>query len=179
MPLHHAFDAEFPPETAPPHCDTVLGYIGGREAARVWTLDEWLRFSHLRQFPIWVPDYALDPREQGIAACQAAHALGWHDGRAIIGDSETEHNREWWAVFAQHIIAGGFVPVDYGSLSTVLQNGAARYIVAAWDGIPDIAQGAGILGEQYAANVEYGGTRIDLSVLDDALFHMGGINPRI
>jgi hypothetical protein len=178
MPLNHAFDAKNPPSKPPEHCDAVFGYIGGKDSARIWTHDEWLRFEHLRQFPIWVPDYTLSPVAQARAAANTAHSMNWHDGRAIITDSETEANPGWYNAFATQLRDEHFIAVDYGSLSTVLGNAASYVIVAAWDGVADIAPGQTIEGEQYAADVAFDGTQIDLSVISDELLHHGGIGPR-
>ena len=70
-------DAATPPATVPPGVGGVLGYIGGPKATRTWTLDEWLRFEHLAQIPVYVPALIKDPVAQGEAAVRAALALGW------------------------------------------------------------------------------------------------------
>jgi hypothetical protein len=178
MPLNHAFDAEYPPDIAPAHCVAVMGYVSGAHAARIWTLEEWLRFSHLRQFPITVPDMNEAPVPQADEAVRAVMALRWRHGRAIIGDVETSANPAWWAAFERRIRQHFFIPVIYGSLSTVLANRPEIAIVAAWDGIPDIAPEAMVEGEQYAADVPFGGTKIDLSVITDSLLMHGGVSSR-
>lgn len=178
MPLIHAFDAAHPPSRAPEHCDAVFGYIGGGDATRIWTHDEWLRFEHLRQFPLWVPDMTLSPVAQARAAANTAHSMNWHDGRAILTDTEAAVNREWYNAFATQLRNEHYLAVDYGSLSVVLGNAASHVIVAAWDGIADIAAGQTIEGEQYAANLDFDGTKIDLSVISHELLHLGGVGPR-
>src|SRR5271170_269817 len=96
MTLAHCFDAEFPPATAPPHCAAVLGYIGGPLAARVWTLEEWDRFAHLRQFPCYVPEVGSDPHGQAAEAVALMRARGWRHTRAVVADLEEAVDPAWW-----------------------------------------------------------------------------------
>ena len=99
MTLHHCFDAAFPPASAPPHCDSVLGYIGGAKEYREWTHAEWLRFSHLRQFPCWVPDVhgSATPAEAGHAAAEKAKRAAYRDGagRARRARERMRRQAEW------------------------------------------------------------------------------------
>jgi hypothetical protein len=175
MSLHHCFDAAFPPEVAPEHCDSVLGYLGPNpHATHVWTLQEWQRYAHLRQFPGWICNMAGDPVTQAKEAVHAAKILGWHNHRALIGDTETAVNREWWAKFAGEVTANGMVPVDYGSLSFVLQNAARILWVADWDHMPVLQPGQVIWADQYQS-----GKTIDLSVLSNELYLLGGEGKRV
>jgi hypothetical protein len=179
MTLNHCFDAAHPPDKAPAHCDAVLGYIGGRDATHVWSLDEWDRFRHLRQFPAWVADITMSPAAQARAAANTAHSLGWHDGRAIIVDMETTIAREWYAEFAHTLHVERYLAVCYGSLSTVLANAANLVWIAAWDGKADLLPGQTIEAEQYAHDIPDGDTSYDLSIVSDVLMRHGGIGPRI
>src|SRR5260370_24149620 len=70
-------DAAVPPHSAPPGIEGVMGYIGGPRATRVWTYADWLRFSHLRQFPIYAPDLSADPVTQADQAVSEAKKLRW------------------------------------------------------------------------------------------------------
>ena len=62
------------PATAPPGFRAVLGYLNTKPdpygAADPWTLGDWLRFAHLRQFPCWVGDTAMSPVPQAQQAMQ-------------------------------------------------------------------------------------------------------------
>jgi hypothetical protein len=179
MTLAHCFDAEFPPVTAPPHCVAVLGYIGGPRAARVWDLEEWDRFAHLRQFPAYVPDMEADPAGQATVAVALMRARGWRRTRALVADLETGADAVWWGRFAGRVFDLEQLPVAYGSASTVFGNKAGDYWVAAWDDVPHFDQARFVEATQYAAGVPWDGTRIDLSVVSDELLRRGGEGRRI
>jgi hypothetical protein len=179
MTLAHCFDAEFPPVTAPPHCVAVLGYIGGPRAARVWDLEEWDRFAHLRQFPAYVPDMGADPVPQAIEAVALMRARGWRRTRALVVDLETGADEDWWSRFAMRVRELDQFPVAYGSASIVFGNEATHYWVAAWDDVPELDQAPYVDATQYAAGVPWDGTRIDLSVVSDMLLRNGGEGRRI
>ena len=181
--LYRVFDAAYPPPVAPPGCAGVLGYIGGSRAAHVWPGSAWLPFRGLKQFPCWVPALTDDAREAGLFACRAARALGWAPGpkvgpRVIVCDLETDTSRAWYALWAAAVSGGGFVPVAYGSLSTVLGNAASDVWAAAWDGEQVIPPGQTIHGHQDQADVAFAGTRVDYSVVDVWLYERGGVGPR-
>jgi hypothetical protein len=180
-------DAAVPPNTAPPGVDGVMGYIGGPRATRTWTLADWLKFSHLAQFPVYVPAIGADPASQAVDAINRAKKLGWAAfmpepaRRVIVVDMEDQANRAWYAEIADGIVAGGFIPVCYGSLSTVLENAAELVIAAAWSGgsaLPAIPEGQTIAGLQWEPNVPVQGTMVDYSVFTPALFARGGVGPR-
>jgi hypothetical protein len=176
--LYKVFDASIPPATAPPGAQAVLGYIGreGR-TPHVWTLPEWQRFGHLRQFPAWVPDLASDGAEEGQAAAFSAARLGWAphqpDPRAIICDLETHEVPAWYADWADAVAAAGYTPVAYGSLSTVLFDAAQDVWAADWNDVPQMQPGQTIHGTQYAA-----GGAVDWSVIDGWLWDRGGEGSR-
>lgn len=178
------FDAAVPPVAVPaPGMSGVMGYIGGA-ADHVWTLPEWQRFAGLVQFPVWVADLAASPAGQGEAAVKAARGLGWAaflaepGRRVIVLDLEAGADPLWYERAAAAVTAGGFVPVCYGSLSTVLGNAASDVIAADWDDIPVIPAGQVLHGLQYDADVLAGGALVDFSVFDGWLFARGGVGPR-
>jgi hypothetical protein len=124
-----------------------------------------------------------DPREVGRFATRAARELGWAPGpkvgpRTVIIDLETIIDREWVTACAQTILSEGFDPTGYGSLSTILQNAMSDVMVAAWDGEAVIPAGQTIHGHQDQANIPYGGTQVDYSVVDEWLYERGGVGPR-
>jgi hypothetical protein len=184
MSLHRVFDAAYPPEQAPPGCGSVLGYIGGDRATHVWTPAEWRQFASLRQFPAYVPNFATqDPAEAAADACQRMRDLGWAPfmapgRRALVCDLETLQERAWYQVFAAHVMNAGFEAVAYGSESTIFETAAADVIVAGWDGNAQLVPGQTVHGHQYQANVAFGGTTVDFSVVDDWLWARGGVGPR-
>jgi len=177
-------DAAYPPRTLPPGIDGIMGYIGGPKATHVWTAAEWEPFAAVRQFPAYVPDLTMNPIGQAVEAVELAERRGWAphmpaaETRVIVFDTETTVNRSWWMSMAANVLAGGFIPVDYGSLSTVLENAAADNIVADWDGIKAIPAGQTIHGAQYRANVPLLWTTVDYSVFDGWLMARGGVGPR-
>jgi hypothetical protein len=178
--VYRVFDASNAPSAPPaPGCQGVLMYIGRPGyTPHVWTVEEADKFKSLRQFPCWVPDRLANPNDEAMAAVKAALGMGWArmsgvQERAIVYDLETAIVRTWYASLASATLNLGFVPVAYGSLSTVLQNAASDNWIAAWDGIPDIAPGQTIHGEQYANDGTY-----DLSLVDAWMMNRGGTGPR-
>jgi hypothetical protein len=176
--LHRVFDAAYPPATAPPGVDAVLGYLGGQRAAHTWTLPEWDRFRHLRQYPCYVPDTTAEsPLTAAYRAAVAAKGLGWApfqpDRRVIICDLETQIVPGWYQQFAAELEQQGFTAAAYGSLSTILANAAAAVWVAAWDEMAQLLSGQTLHAHQYAALAAW-----DLSVADDWMWSRAGQGPR-
>jgi hypothetical protein len=175
------FDAAFPPQSAPPGAQAVLGYVGGRGLDRdthAWTLAEWQRFADLRQFPAWACNTEVGPEESALVACQLAGTFGWHRNgtRALVGDMETRVDADWWRRFAASTVTAGMVPVCYGSASTVAGNKPSRVFGADWNG--DKAIPAGWDAHQYEGNVPFGGTLIDWSALTPVMLRLGGEGKR-
>ena len=183
MSYPKVFDAAVPPETAPAGFAGAMGYIGGN-TPHVWTPAEWRRFEHLSQFPVWVPNLTADAGAQGVAAANAMKKLGWAaflpepDRRVLIIDLEAAQVPAFYRNMAISVEAEGFVPVAYGSLSTVLENAASHVIAAHWDVIPVIPPGQTLHGLQYEANIPFGSTMLDYSVFDAWLFARGGRGAR-
>ena len=180
-------DAAVPPATAPAGIEGVMGYIGGPRATRTWTVAEWLRFQHLRKFPLYVPDLSVSPLNQAADAVARAKSLGWAafmpepERRVIVFDTEALVNRSWYAAAAAHVVSEGFIPADYGSLSVVLGNAAELVIAAAWSGgdaLPAVPAGQTIAGLQWEPNVAVETTLVDYSVFLPSLFARGGTGPR-
>jgi hypothetical protein len=181
MTLHKIFDAAYPPKSIPAGCTGVMGYIGGANAYRTWTLADWAPFSGIRQFPVWVPDVhgSSTPAEAGRMAVAAADARAWVSSggsRIIVCDLETTVDAVWYRAFAESVNAGGYYCVCYGSASTVKGNGASNVMTADYDGVAQLP--AGTVGKQYEANAAFGGTQVDYSVVGDWFFTRGGTGPR-
>lgn len=183
MTLHMMFDASSPPAAAYPGCEACAGYIGGN-TPHVWTLDEWKRFQHLVQFPIWVGYQESDASVHGQAAAKAMHDLGWRPNaprrRACILDFETEINSEWVNGFATEIWNAGYETLVYESESTIqsVPVKEGRW-VAAYDGRAVIPAVPGAVAHQYKANVPWESTQVDLSVIDDEMMSHGGQGERV
>lgn len=184
MSVHKCIDAAYPPPACPAGTAAVLGYIGGHRATHVWAPPQWLPFAGIRQFPAYVADLGADPAVQAGQAVDAMFQLGWSPflteaaRRLLVCDLETGSDPAWYQRWADIVIRGGYVPVAYGSASTVLGNAASDVLVADWDNIPDIPSGQTIHGGQYKANVPLGNTQVDYSVVDDWMMARGGIGPR-
>lgn len=179
--MHKCFDAAFPPLEAPAGCDSVLGYIGGSRALHTWALDEWRRFSHLRQFPCWVPDPhgRSTPAQIGQAITARANELGWRSSggsRVVVVDLETFASAKWWHELATAVNEGGYYAVCYGSAATVRANEASNYWAALYDGEATVPGWAH--AKQYEANVRVQSTEVDYSVISDWMFERGGVGPR-
>jgi hypothetical protein len=175
------FDAAFPPQTAPPGAQAVLGYVGGRGLDRdthVWTLAEWQRFAHLRQFPAWACNTDASPDTSGKVAAGEAELLGWNrnGSRALVGDMETQADPKWWSSFEIAVSSAGMVPICYGSASTVAGNKPHRTFGADWNG--DQAIPEGWVAHQYAGNLPYENTHIDWSSLTPEMLRLGGKGKR-
>jgi hypothetical protein len=183
MTLHRVFDAAYPPPSAPPGAEGVLGYVGRPGyTPHVWTPEEWRRFQHLRQFPCWLPSLNDAPEHDALLAVDKVRELGWAPRmpqiRVIICDLETSVVPGWFQRWAGTVGGQGFYGADYGSLSTVTADAAVDVWAADWDGLAQLPAGQTMHGNQYRANIAFGGTTIDLSVVDDSMFDRGGVGPR-
>lgn len=182
--VYKVFDATTPPSSPPPYADGVLGYVGRAGLTpHVWTVDQWAPFSHLRQFPCWLPDLGADPAADALEAVKAVESLGWAkypqpDTRAIVLDGETSRFPSWYSSWAAEVGGLGYFAVDYGSYSFVSANLASEVWGADWDDLPVLEPGQTIGGSQYQAGVTWDGATIDLSVVSAALFARGGVGPR-
>jgi hypothetical protein len=182
MSLYRMFDAAYPPQQPYPGCQAVAGYIGGN-TPHVWALDEWLRFSHLVQFPIWTGYAENDAAGHGQQCAATMHRMGWRPGdsnrRAVILDEETQVDAAWVDAFSTQIWDAGYQTFVYGSLATVLQVPPKEgYLVADWTGVPAIPPYHNVVGCQYQANIAWDGTQVDLSVITEAMLAHGGGGPR-
>jgi hypothetical protein len=173
-------DAAYPPAAVPAGISGVMGYVGGA-AYHTWTPAEWQPFHAVRQYPVWVAEGGAADT-QAEAAVRAVAALGWvahaADTRVIVIDMETAVEPAWYKIMAAGVSAAGYLPVAYGSLSTVLGNDAADVLAADWDGVARLPPGATIHGVQYEANVQLAGATVDRCLFDSWLMARGGVGPR-
>lgn len=183
--LYRGFDASVPPAAIPPGCQVACGYIGGA-TPHVWTLDEWLRFDRLYQIPIWVGAGRTDGAGDGQAAATAMRNLGWNpDGgagrRAVILDLEGLLDAAYANGFRSEIWAAGYQTVIYEDLYRLIAGGnptGEGVLVADWNNTPSIPPYARVIGCQYAANVPFGGTTIDLDIMSGEMLAHAGFGPR-
>jgi hypothetical protein len=185
--LVRMFDAAFPPPSPYPGCGAVAGYIGGN-TPHVWSATEWNHASdggRLHQLPIWVGFGETDPVGHAKKAAAAAASLGWaaHHSpawRAIVADVENVAETAWLEAFGTQLRAEGFLCWPYMSAS-VLSSDPPGYSVwlAKWDGADNVPPLHNVIAHQYAHDLSYQGTRVDLSaVLPGNVVASFGIGPR-
>jgi hypothetical protein len=183
MGLFRAFDGSVPPAAAPAGVQAVLGYLGG-PTPHIWTEAEWLRFSHLRQAGIWIVDFSKGGWGQGDMAASAAKALDWaahaRRRRVIWLDAETTVQLDVMANACEGVAESGYMPGIYGSQSTVVAYERLGHPlwVANWNGMPAVPPLPDVAGHQYAANLAWDGTEIDLDVFDGSMWDHFGDGPR-
>ena len=179
--MFRSFDAAYPPLSPYPGTAAVLGYIGGN-TPHVWTPEEWRRFAHLRQAPIWVYGHGQDAAGSAHRASGEAYQLGWTESapgspgrRFIVLDMETMIAPSWVTEFAREL--SGYDCVVYGSAAFVGQNPREDgYWEADWNGQAGVPPWA--VAHQYQANVPFQRTLVDLSSWDESMLVKFGYGPR-
>jgi hypothetical protein len=171
------FDASIPPDQPYPNCHGVAGYIGGN-TPHVWAAREWNAASdngRLPMLPIWVGFGESDPADHAHLAAQQAVRLGWaaHHSpswRAIVLDVENVSERAWIESFGAALRGLGFLCWPYMS-AAVLPSDPPGYTVwmALWDGRADVPAIHDVIGHQFAHDLPYRGTVVDLSVFESAV----------
>lgn len=192
--LRHQYDASRPPGNAYPGTQAFASYLG-REGftPHIPDLDEWNDATNegdLRCLGIWTPDFSSSPQIEAKAAADAAKALGWKPelGRFITLDGEVSERHEWireWGneLYSQH----GFDGLDYRSLFAQLKapSGLPEW-TAHFEEPPPGSFTPNQIALQYAANLPFGETAVDLSVFGERLWvglgrgvrhHDSGISP--
>ena len=176
------FDAAVPPRSPYPGCGAVAGYIGGN-TPHVWTAAEWNRASdggRLAQLPIWVGFGEGDPVGHAKEAAAAAVSLGWADHhkpkwRAIVADVENMRMTAWLEAFGTQLRLEGFLCWPYMS-ANVLSSDPPGYDVwlAQWNNVASVPPIHNVIAHQYAHDLPFEGTSVDLSaVLSEALDSFG------
>jgi hypothetical protein len=193
----YGWDAAFCPDPPP----TDLGdadqlefaygafYLGGSSAFHTWTDLERRRLaaSGLRCMPIWVPTPGHEnPRQVALGAAVALKAAGVppfaRPFRALMWDLETgvEPDPSWLTVAANTLASRGYNSLVYGSVDgSGLFSYPSRsgYMVAHFDGIPELFPHPGVVGKQYAAGVAVAGGEVDLNVVSSSLLaHLGSVS---
>lgn len=170
--LWRVYDASLPPSSPYPNCQGVAGYIGGN-TPHVWSAAEWNAASdngRLAMLPIWVGFGETDPVGHAHQAAAAAVKLGWKDHhqpawRAISLDVENVSEQAWIRAFGDALRGLGFLCAPYMSAS-VLPSDPPGYTVwmALWDGVADIPPVHDVIGHQFAHDLPWRGTVVDISV---------------
>lgn len=183
MKLVTMFDAAFPPKSPYPNAQAVGGYIGG-DTPHVWTPDEWRRFSHLYQLPIWVSTGNVDPIGQAKAAAAKAKALGWlanngNDWRAIVLDRETTSDEAFNQAFGEQLQDEGFLCWMYMS-GVALPSDPPGYSIwlPTFNHIAQVPSIHNVIAAQYAPDVNFPGGTVDLSVVEESVLNHFGQGPR-
>lgn len=182
MTFAHCYDAAYPPPVPYPNCAAVLGYIGGTDETNIWSLDNWLVAKDLLQFPCWPTNMTQGAVPEAHHMAEAAITRGWTphghgaEKRCIVVDTEALVDRAWIKACEAELDALGFVLVNYGSLDYVTANGANVIWIAAY-GSPVVLTGRDEAW-QYAANIRFRGTQVDLSLVSPELLQRAGRGPR-
>jgi len=181
------YDASKPPSIVYPGSIAVGGYLGGN-TPHAWTVQEWNNASgngRLRMLPIWVGYLESDPIGHAKQAAATAINLGWkafaHNRRYIGLDKETQTDVVWQSAFAAQLSLEGFSCIDYRSLSAIVSDPTpsnADNWVADWDVPPNFNEAPRIEAIQFAANISFASTEVDLSVISKRMFEHLGRGPR-
>ena len=134
--LYDGSDASVPGRPLPEPTDILCAYVGAADLAgqpdtpHIWTRAEWDKYltAHrdLRVLPIYVHDFAGDPKADSDNAIDAIVDLGWKEGidRLLVLDMETRVDPAYVRAFDHYVASAGFRLMLYGSLVFVLQNPA-------------------------------------------------------
>lgn len=179
------FDASAPPSRPYPGAAAVAGYIGGN-TPRVWTPAEWDRFADLLQLPIWVGYQEADPAGHARDAAAAARALGWRAfhqpyWRAIVLDQEAQLDEPWIAAFGHELQQQGYLCWPYNSYSVLAGGGdppGYSIWLPTWDGVRAVPPYPNVIMAQFAPNVPFDGTEVDLSAVESSCLGSFGEGPR-
>jgi hypothetical protein len=132
----------------------VAGYLGGPNAFRTWTPQEWRLFPGQPKLPIWVAGFG--GAKEGAQVVALLRSLGVSLGKTVAVDMEGRVDSTYLNNFAAEVQWGGFgykVWV-YGQTSTVFGNPklngywAANYPVPP---VPFMFDHAGVRATQYAS----------------------------
>jgi hypothetical protein len=180
------YDASIPPASPYPGCTAVAGYIGGN-TPHVWTRRQWNEASdngRLAVLPIWVGFGEGDPVEHGKEAAAAAVARGWvpHHSprwRAIVADVEALSETEWLEAFGTQLRREGFLCWPYMS-AVALPSDPPGYSVwlAQWNRQADVPPIHDVIAHQYAHDLPYENTSVDLSAVLAGVLDSFGRGPR-
>jgi hypothetical protein len=166
--MRRMYDAAYAP-SSPPAWEVVGGYIGGN-AYHVWTDAEWASQRARYRLPIYVRSNpgSHDPHADAAAAIAWLRAHRVPHGCAVSLDLETAVNRAYVRAFDADIVAAGYVTLDYGSISTILQNGrtSGGIWAAHYTGTPHLE--AGTDATQWANDTMLG-VPYDASLISDSV----------
>ncbi len=171
--MKNMWDAAFIPDVLPPGFDAAAFYLGGSSAFHTWSRDDVSKLKHLKRLPIWVPTLATDhPRTTAYQVRDACYVLGIPPSRnRVMIDVEARFDAQWVDAYANHLYPFGYETVVYGSIDTLFLNPERKgYFVADPTGLEHLYNHEGVVGTQYAINVEVTGGTVDLDVITDELF---------
>lgn len=166
------FDSAFCPVPVPgeQEFEVVSFYIGGSSAFHVWDAQERALIKGRVTLPIWVPTPGLDnPTQVAQGIAHTMRSLGIPSGatpyRAVMWDMETSTDAEWLTLACNRLASLGYDSYIYGSASSVLQlPQRSGYIVADPTGHVHLYDHAGVVGTQYAWDVQVTGGQVDADV---------------
>jgi len=166
------FDAAFLPIPVPgaAEFEVVEFYAGGTSAFHIWTPEERALIRGRVTLPIWVPTPQLDnPSQVAQGVAHTLRALGIPSGakpyRAVMWDMETSENAEWLTAACNRLASLGYDSYIYGSVSSVFKlPQRSGYIVADPTGEVHLYDHEGVVGTQYAFDVQTLGGAVDADV---------------
>lgn len=158
-------DAAFIPEVLP-EADGFAFYLEGGNQEHSWLqadIDR-ARAKYDYALPIYVRSNMSghNPQTDANVACSNAKVRGFNGG-AIALDIETSENRVYVAVWCNTVRGHGYVPVLYGSESTIQQNNGPHYWVAHYGNFPIPPWAIGI---QYHEGGPYDLSHFDVDFAD-------------
>lgn len=179
MALWIAIDAAYPPDytQAPPGTKAILGYVGeSGPAANIWDLDavHAARAFCGHWWPIWFPPQGVLSIAEGARA--ASSMISVLPGYGVAKDDPVFLDIEHDSWVANPDDALGCVRAWRQAMNAAGYEKAYAYVpaVAGFDWIADWVDSApkklpaGVIGQQYAGNVDEG--RYDMSVFDSSLW---------
>jgi hypothetical protein len=127
----------------------AAGYLGGM-TPHAWDRQDWAAQGARWRLAIWVPANPNTGQQEGAAAAEAAHHLGYPKGAAIGWDLETNQWSGEVDAAAEILNLAGYGLMPYGSASTVFANPVhSGYWVADWTGQPHLYARPGVVATQY------------------------------
>jgi hypothetical protein len=176
------YDAAYPPKN-PPHWHVCAGYIGG-DTPHVWSKAEWDAQWAPRRLPIWTAANRSDTAQAAEADAgeilRRLHNLGVPRGCSVVADTEMLVYSAYITTLDRLVHQGGYLLMQYGSLSVILKNPDTRggrwsADWTGWGGSLQLDHGSRIVATQ-RASADQMGTQYDASVIEDVvpLWHAPG-----
>ena len=147
-------DAAFATNIPHTGIQVVFGYMGGPQAYRKWTLQEWLMFPGCK-VPIWVGGY--NGEQEALAMVDLLHAHNVPPNTITALDMEKRVDEQYVSMYGAVMAAHQYKTWVYGSESTVFFNPVLQgYWLAEWGGDPAKLVHASVRAVQDRGNIPPG-----------------------